>query len=153
MSQTSKWMIGFGVALLGCAAGSWSADRWTFQVSGGHGLAMIAAGAAAAQGRASLRRAGVFFGFLLPAVLAAAAAWRAMQLWILRADGEVALLPPLLVTCLAAAAIVFLLILVRLRILHRSSIAERGYSVTTPAHYASAAPSPPTAARQRADRM
>jgi hypothetical protein len=151
MPSNSKWIIGFGVLLLGCALAGWMIDPWVVRVAGGNGLAMIAAGVAAAQGRRSLRRTGLLVGFLLPAVLAAVASWRAMQLWIHRAEGDVSQAQPILVSCLAAVSLIMLLVLVRLRLSQSSSIAERGYSVTTPTHFTSPA-EPQRPAKQRVDR-
>ena len=138
MPAISRIMIAFGAVLLACALLSWPLEEWTMRQAGIDGVAMIAAGAAAAQGRRSLRRAGLVVGFALPALVAVVFAWRAVELWRESQQesqqGQITMPMPALLGAVALLALVVLIAMIRLRAGHVSAIAERGYSVTTPTH-------------------
>lgn len=130
----SKLMIGFGVILVMCSPAGWVLHDWALRAAAVNGVAMIAAGAAAEQGRRSLRRTGLVVGFLLPALMSIAFLWRAYELFTAADDLRVPVLQPVLLLVLGIVAVVALLLMIRARVAQTSLIAERGYSLTTPAH-------------------
>jgi hypothetical protein len=137
-------MMAFGVALLACVAVGWLFPAAEAARSGLlPGVAMLACGVAAAQGRTSLRKTGLFAGIILPALIAGFYAWRALDAW--RAgSGMVAVT---VLTMMSAAGLLTLLILMKLRV--GDSIGERGYSVlpTTPTR-SNPHPAPPERVRE-----
>jgi len=143
MPGISKVMIGFGLLLLVCAVMTWSREEPAVRAGVANGLAMFAAGAAFAQRRRSLRLAGMFVGFLLPVLMLGIFVWRAAEQWRAHRVGAVSLRAPMLLTFLALAAAAAIFTLLKLRAAQQSSIAERGYSVTTPAHLLEPRPAPP----------
>lgn len=139
MPVISKLMIGFGAILLVCAPAGWVLHDWALRAAAVNGVAMIAAGAAAEQGRRSLRRTGLLVGFLLPGLMSIAFLWRAYELFAAPADADVPVIQPVLLLVLGIIALGALLLLIRARLAQTSLIAERGYSVTTPTHLVSPA--------------
>jgi hypothetical protein len=127
MPAASKWMIGFGVLALLCAL--LSAFVALQSVPGGLavGVTMLAAGAAAAQGRTSLRKTGRFVGLLVPAMAAGFYGWRAVEDWRRLNAGLPGLLSPILLSLIALGGVVTFLMLMKFR--SADNIAERGYSV------------------------
>ena len=128
MPLTSRVMMGYGLLLLAIAAlGGLMLDAG-FGATLAPSAAMLAAGAAAAQGRRSLRRGGHFIGSLLPVLCAALFGWRAMDAWVGSAQSQQGrMLEASLLTVIAVGGLVTALLLMKLRA--GDTIAERGYSV------------------------
>jgi hypothetical protein len=143
MPGISKVMIGLGLLLLVCAVMAWSHEEPAIRAGVANGLAMIAAGVACAQGRRSVRLTGLFVGFLLPVLMLGVYTWRAAEQWRAHRAGAVSIRTPILLTFLALAVAAAVIALLKLRAAQQSSIAERGYSVTTPAHLLVPRESPP----------
>jgi hypothetical protein len=120
-------MVGFGVLLLAGAVMGWVAADGALRTALALGLAMLAAGAAAAQGRTSLRKTGYFLGIFLPVLAAAVFGWRAIDYWKTLGGPAPRPFPALLLTVLSLAGLLTVLILMKLRA--GDAVAERGYSV------------------------
>lgn len=126
MPWASRWMVAFGVLSLICSLVGWTTGDTGIRSGLAVGLAMLAAGAAAAQGRRSLRKTGAFVGMFLPVLATAFWGWRGVDHYKTFTDRA----QPLQLTLLAIMALGGLLT-VLLLIVHRSTdnIAERGYSI------------------------
>jgi hypothetical protein len=119
-------MIAYGVLALACAALGWLIVGIQAAFGLSLGVAMIAAGSASAQGRRSLRKTGNFLGMFLPVIAAGFYGWRALDGWRHHQPGA-QILPLVLLTILASAGLITVLVLLKLR--GGDGIAERGYSV------------------------
>jgi hypothetical protein len=131
-------MIVFGAALLAGGTVGWFVGDGTLRAGVALGLAMIAAGAAAAQGRTSLRKTGQFIGSFLPVLAAALFGWRAIDYWKTLGGPLPRPVPAVVLTLLSAGALVTVLVLMKLRA--GDAVAERGYSVLPMQSHASSAP-------------
>ena len=136
MPSLSRWMIGYGLVLIACdvvdslGLGQIGLEGRTLISGWAGGLLMAAAGLAAAQGRRSLRRTGLYVGIFLPLALGGIFAWHASDLWReARATGS-SRHAAMALSLLAAVSLILVAIVVRLR--PREGIASRGYAVTIP---------------------
>ena len=127
MPIASKVMTGFGAVLLACAVVGWVAGDGALRTGVAMGLAMIAAGAASAQGRTSLRKTGYFVGMFLPVLAAAVFGWRAIDYWKTLGAATPRPFPAVVLTLMSAAGLLTVLVLMKLRA--GDVVAERGYSV------------------------
>jgi hypothetical protein len=140
MPIASRVMILFGAVLLVGGAVGWFVRDGTLRAGFGMGLAMIAAGAAAAQGRTSLRRTGYFVGAILPVLAAALFGWRAVDHWKTLGGAAPRPFPAVMLTLTSAAGLITVIILMKLRA--GDAVAERGYSVLPMQSHAAPAPQP-----------
>jgi hypothetical protein len=127
MPIASRVMIVFGAVLLVGSAVGWFVRDGTLRASVAMGLAMIAAGAASAQGRTSLRKTGYVVGVLLPVFAAALCGWRAIDYWKTLGSDFPRPFPAVALTLVSAAGLITVIILMKLRA--GDAVAERGYSV------------------------
>ena len=129
MPIASRVMMVFGGLLLGGGAVGWVVrdGDGTLRAGAAMGLAMIAAGAAAAQGRTSLRKTGQFIGTFLPVLAAAMFGWRSIDYWKTLGSAAPRPFPAVVLTFLSAASLLTVLVLMKLRA--GDAVAERGYSV------------------------
>lgn len=133
MPHISRWIVGYGLLLVGCQAADSLGlipigfSRGTVISGWSGGALMVAAGLASAQGRRSLRLTGTYVGLFVPLTLAAICAWRAAGLW----RGETAQRSSAVaLSLLALASISLVWIISRLR--PREGIASRGYAISLP---------------------
>lgn len=140
MPVASRVMMGFGAVLLVGGVVGWLVRDGTLRAGVAMGLAMIAAGAAAAQGRTSLRKTGRFIGTFLPLLAAALFGWRAIDYWRTLGSAVPRPFPAVAFTLLAAAALVAVLVLMKLRA--GDAVAERGYSILPVQSHPAPAPAP-----------
>src|SRR5688572_20889665 len=127
MPVASKVMMCFGGVLVACALIGWVTGDGALRTALAFGLAMVAAGAAAAQGRSSLRRTGYFVGMFLPVLAAAVFGWRAIDYWKTLGTAAPRPFPAVVLTLMSVAGLLTVLVLMKLRA--GDTVAERGYSV------------------------
>ena len=133
-------MIVFGAVLLIGGAVGWFVRDGTLRAGFALGLAMIAAGAAAAQGRTSLRRTGYFLGLLLPVFAAALCGWRAIEYWKTVGSQLPRPFPAVVLTLLSVAGLITVIVTIKLRA--GDAVAERGYSILPMQSHAATAAQP-----------
>src|SRR5688500_13845748 len=127
MPVASKIMMAFGAVAVVCAVVGWGGADGLVQSGLAVGLAMFAAGAAAAQGRTSVRKTGQFIGLILPVVAAALFGWRSIDYWRTFASAGGRAMPAIRLTVMAVAALITLVVLIKLRA--GDNTAARGYSI------------------------
>ena len=132
-------MVFGAVALAGGGVG-WFVRDGMLRAGLAMGLAMIAAGAAAAQGRTSLRKTGQFIGTFLPVLAAALFGWRAVDYWKTLGTDVPRPFPAVVLTLLSLVALITVLVLMKLRA--GDAVAERGYSILPMESNPSLAPQP-----------
>lgn len=138
MPWASKCMIALGAYSLCCAIAGWRIDDAGVRSGFAVGIAMFAAGAAAAQGRRSLRKAGSFVGMFLPVLAAAFWGWRALDYFNTLGTDRPQVFPAILLTIMAIGGLVSVMLLLRVRA--SNNIAERGYSIVPLVPTSTAAP-------------
>jgi hypothetical protein len=131
-------MTAFGALGIVCALLGWGAPDGAIRVGMAVGLAMVAAGAAAAQGRRSLRLSGHFVGTIVPIVAGVFWGWRAVGSIRHHNGAPTSIWSIILLSVLSIGALVTLLALLKLRA--GDSIGERGYSITPLASKTAEAP-------------
>lgn len=128
MPLISRWMIAFGALAAVCAVIGWGTSDPVIRSGLLIGIAMVAAGAAAAQGRTSLRRTGLFIGMFLPLMTAAVCGWRELEYFNQFSAERPRWLAMILLGAMSVGGFLTMLILMKLRT--ADHVAERGYSVT-----------------------